>query len=133
MGNLTKNQQKREIMKANVEQAKQSTLDDLSFQFKIIKKNKENKPSKKITINRILVATKEDELELKIEFSLQPAKASFSKINLDLYFQDQLLNSTPLRIAQSSLMGDCLEYPHFLDMKGIKAGSYLIRVEMYEP
>ena len=29
-------------------------------------------------------------------------------------------------------MGDCLEYPHFLDMKGIQADSYLIRVEMYE-
>ena len=100
MVNLSKNQQKREIMKVNVEQAKQSTLDDLSFQFNIPKKNEENKPAKTITINRILVATKEDELELKIEFSLQPSKASFSKINLDLYFQDQLLNSTPLRISK---------------------------------
>ncbi len=132
MVKLSKNQKKREIMKSNVEQAKQSKLDDLSFQFNIIKKNEENKPAKKITINRILVTTKEDELELKIEFSLQPAKASFSKINLDLYFQDQLLNSTLLRISQSSLMGDCLEYPHFLDMKGIEVGNYLIRVEMYE-
>jgi hypothetical protein len=29
-------------------------------------------------------------------------------------------------------MGDSLEFPQFLDMNGIGAGDYLIRVEMYE-
>jgi len=133
MGKLSKNQQKREIMAVDVEQAKQATLDDLSFQFNINRTKQAIKPKKAIVINNIADTTKEDELALKIEFSLIPSKASFSKINLDLYFQEQLINSTTLHITQSSLLGDRLEYPQFLDMKGIAAGEYLIRIEMYEP
>jgi hypothetical protein len=133
MGNLTKNQQKREIMKVQVEQAKQSTLDSLSFQFNITRSIEANKPTKAIIINRIADTTKEDELALKVEFSLLPSKASFSKINLDLYFQENLLNSTSLIIPQSQLLNDNFEFPQVLEMKGIVAGEYLIRVEMYEP
>jgi hypothetical protein len=133
MGKLSKNQQKREIMKVDVKQAKQSTLEDLAFQFNINRTKEAIKPTKAIVINRIENTTKEDELALKVEFSLLPSKASFSKINLDLYFQEQLLNSTTLRIPQSSLINDSLEFPQILDMKGIGEGNYLIRVEMYEP
>ena len=114
MGNFTKNQQKREIMKVNVKQAKQSTLEDLSFQFNIDRTKEAIKPTKAIVINRISDTTKEDELALKVEFSLLPSKASFSKINLDLYFQEHLLNSTPLSIPQSSLLDDTLEFPLIL-------------------
>jgi hypothetical protein len=119
-------------MKVNVKQAKQSTLENLSFQFNINRSKEPTKPTKAIVINRVADATKEDELELKVEFTLLPSKASFSKINLDLYFQDHLLNSTSLSIPQSSLLNDRFEYPQILDMKGIDAGSYLFRVEMYE-
>ena len=133
MGKLSKNQQKREIVAVDVKRAKQSTLEDLSFQFNINRAKEANKPTKTIVINNIADTTKEDELALKVEFSLIPSKVSFSKINLDLYFQEQLINSTPLYISQSSLLGDSLEFPQFLDMKGIGAGNYLIRVEMYEP
>jgi hypothetical protein len=132
LANLTKNQRKREIMKVDVKQAKQSTLDDLSFQFNIDRNKEAVKPSKAIVINRISEATKEDELALKVEFTLLPSKVSFSKINLDLYFHEQLLNSTPLCIPQSALLNDSFEYSLILDMKGIVAGSYLFRVEMYE-
>ena len=132
MGNLTRNQKKREIMKAEVKQAKQSTLEDLSFQFNINRSKEATSPTKAIVINRITDETKEDELELKIEFTLLPSKASFSKINLDLYFHEQLLNSTPLCIPQSSLLNDSFEYSLILDMKGIAEGSYQFRVEMYE-
>ena len=132
MDKLSKNQQKREIMAVDVEQANQSTLDDLSFQFNINRTKQAIKPKKAIMINNIADTTKEDELALKIEFSLIPSKASFSKINLDLYFQEQLINSIPLHITQSSLLGESLEFPQFFDMKGIAAGEYLIRVEMYE-
>jgi len=133
MGNLIKNQRKREIMKADVKKAKQSTLEDLSFQFNITRTREAIKPAKEIIINRIADTTKEDELALEVEFSLLPSKASFSKINLDLYFQGQLLNSTTLIIPQSALLSDSYEFPQILDMKGIGAGNYLIRVEMYEP
>ncbi len=133
MVKLSKNQQKREIIAADVKQAKQSTLGDLSFQFNIERTKEAIKPSKAIVINRIVDTTKEDELALKVEFSLLPSPASFSKVNLDLYFQEQLLNSIPLCIPQSALLGDTLEYPLPLDMKGIAEGNYLIRIEMYEP
>jgi len=132
MVKLSKNQQKREMVAVDVKRAKQSTLKDLAFQFNINKAKEAIKPTKTIVINRIVETTKEDELTLKIEFSLLPSKASFSKLCLDLYFEEQLVNSTPLSI-QSSLLGDSLEFPHFLDMKGIAEGAYLIRVEMYEP
>jgi hypothetical protein len=133
MGKLSKNQQKREIMKVEVKQAKQSTLEDLSFQFNINRSKEATTPTKAIVINRIVDETKEDELALKVEFTLLPSKASFSKINLDLYFQGQLLNSTTLIIPQSALLSDSYEFPQMLYMKGIGAGNYLIRVEMYEP
>jgi hypothetical protein len=132
MNKLSKNQRKREIIAADVKHNKQSTLEDLSFQFNIERAKEAIKPTKAIVINRIVDTTKEDELTLKIEFSLLPSKASFSRLCLDLYFEEQLVNSTTLSI-QSSLLGDSLEFPQFLDMKGIVAGEYLIRVEMYEP
>jgi hypothetical protein len=133
MGNFTKNQQRREMMKANVERAKQLTLDDMSFQFNVARTEDTIKPSKAIIINRICEATKEDELELKVDFSLLPSKVSFSKVNLDLYFQGTLLKSASLIIPQSQLLNDNFEYPRILEMKGVAAGEYLIRVEMYEP
>ncbi len=133
MGNFTKNQQRREIMKVNVERAKQSTLDDVSFQFNIERTKDVIKPSKAILINQITDVTKEDELLLKVEFSLLPSKKSFSKINLDLYFQEQMLHSTTISIPQSTLLNDTSEFPQILDMKGVGAGEYQVRVEMYEP
>jgi hypothetical protein len=133
MNKLSKNQQKREIIAADVKHAKQSTLEDLSFQFNIERANEAVKPAKAIVINRIVDTTKEDELALEIEFSLLPSKVSFSKVNLDLYFQEDLINSTPLIIPQSQLLNVDFAIPRVLEMKGIVAGEYLIRVEMYEP
>ena len=120
-------------MKANVERAKQSTLDNMSFQFNVTREKDTVKPSKAIIINRISDTTREDELELRIDFSLLPSKVSFSKINLDLYFQENLLKSIALHITPSALLGDNLEYPLALDMKGIVEDNYLIRIEMFEP
>ena len=132
MVNLTKNQQKRELMKADVNQSKQSTLDDLSFQFNITKSEETFKPAKEIVVDNISYTIKEDELALKVEFSLLPSKTSFSKINLDLYFEEQLINSTTLCIPQTALLSSNLEFSQILYMKGIAEGNYLLRVEMYE-
>ncbi len=128
MVNLTKNQQKREIMKVDVEQAKQSTLDNLSFQFNTGRSKEIVKPVKAIVINRIFDSIKEDELLFKVEFRLLPSKVSFSKVNLDLFFQEYLLNSTTIGIPQSTLLNDTSEYQLVLDMKGIGKGEYLFRV-----
>ena len=133
MGKLSKNQQKRGIEAVDVKHARQSTLGDLSFQFNIERTKESIKPTKAIVISRVADTIKEDELELKVEFSLLPSKVSFSKINLDLYFQENLINSTSFVIPQSQLLNNNFEVPQVLEMKGIVAGEYLIRVEMYEP
>jgi hypothetical protein len=133
MGNFTKSQQRREKMKVDFNLAKQSKLDDLSFQFNTTRSKEAVKSSKAIVITCITDIIKEDELALKIEFSLLPSKVLFSKISLDLYFQEQLIDSTSLHIYPSLLLGGSLEFPQFLDMKGITTGNYQIRVEMYEP
>ncbi|HUK85671.1 MAG TPA: hypothetical protein VLU95_07400 [Candidatus Acidoferrum sp.] len=119
-------------MKAEVSQSKQSTIDDLSFQFNIDRDRESSRPTKAIIINQITNKIEETELVLKVEFSLKPSNTAFSKINLDLYFEEQLIKSTPICIPQSNLLCDSLEFPLFVDMRGIVAGSYLVRVEMYE-
>ena len=133
MVRLSKNQQKREIISVDVKQMKQSTLEDLSFQFNINRNKESIKSTKEIVINSVSETTKEDELAFKVEFSLLPSKASFSKVNLDLYFQEHLLNSTAISIPQSNLLNDTFEFLVIVDMKGIGAEEYLFRVEMYEP
>ena len=133
MGKLSKNQQKREIMAVDVKQAKQSTLEDLSFQFNINRNKESIKSTKEIVINSVSETTREDELAFKVEFRLLPSKVSFSKVNLDLYFQEHLLNSTTISIPQSTRLNDTFEFLLILDMKGIGPEEYLFRVEMYEP
>jgi hypothetical protein len=133
MSKLSNNQRKREIVAVDVKRAKQSTLDDLSFQFNINRAQEAIKPKKEIVINKISDTTQKDELELKVEFSLMPSKKLFSKINLDLFFQEHLINSTTISIPQSTLLNDISEFPLILDMKGVVAGKYPFRVEMYEP
>jgi hypothetical protein len=107
-------------------------LDDLSFQFNIQKPNLENKTAKEIVVSNISDVINEDELALNIEFTLLPSKLAFSKINLDIYFENQLLKSIILGIPQSSLLNDIFDFPIVLDMRGISAAKYLVRVEMFE-
>ncbi len=56
-------------MKAAVKQAKQSTLDNLSFQFNTNRSKEATTPTKTIVINSIADTTKENELALTVEFS----------------------------------------------------------------
>ena len=132
MVRLSKNQQKREIISVDVKQMKQSTLEDLSFQLNINRNKESIKSKKEIVINSVSETTREDELVFNVEFSLLPSKASFSKVNLDLYFQEHLLQSTTISIPQSILLNDVFEFLLIMDMKGIGAEEYLFRVEMYE-
>ena len=53
MGKLSKNQLKRELMAVDVKQAKQSTLEDLSFQFNTSRSIETITPTKAIVINKI--------------------------------------------------------------------------------
>ncbi len=133
MVRFTRIQQKREKVKAEVKLSKQSRLDDVYCQLNVVR-NEPVEPIKEIIISALDTVSKEnEELALRTEFKLVPSKASFNKISLDLFFEDHLLKSSTLAIPQSMLLGDSLEYPLALDMKGIVEGNYLVRVEMYEP
>jgi arsenate reductase-like glutaredoxin family protein len=109
---------------------KQLTLDNLP----IIYPKESNNPlmQKQIIIVEIPIIITEDELALRVWFRLYPSKTAFSKLNLDLWFDNQQISSRLIRIPQGPLSADELELPLVLDMKGISAGAYLIRVEMYE-
>lgn len=126
-------QRQSEKTKAKSKMGKQSVLVDPYFNLGTSKSNKSDKPKKEIIIQDFDSVSKEYEVALKIAFKLLPTKASFSKVNLDLYFEHQLLNSTTLGIPQGALTTDSFEFPQALDMKGIAQGSYSIRIEMYEP
>jgi hypothetical protein len=91
-----------------------------------------NKPKKLIAITDIGFVTKEDELALRIEFGLFPSKKLFSKIRTELFFDGQKLRSVSIMIPQTPLASDDFELTTVFDMKGITAGSHVIRVEMYE-
>lgn len=115
-----------------LKRSKQSTLDNLAYHFDIQKTKGKDKPKKTIIINGIEHVIKENELDLRIGFSLLPSKTSFSKIIIDLYFQNNLLNSTSLSIPESLLLNDSFEHSLVLEMSGIREGDYVIRAELYE-
>ena len=131
MANEKKTQQER---KAEEQQKhfKQPTIDSLAYQFDIQKSTNKEKPKKTIVITAITHDSKENELGVKIWFDLLPSKASFSKIIIDLFFQDHLLNSATLSIPQSLLLNNSFEHSLVLDMSGIREGDYIIRIEIYE-
>jgi hypothetical protein len=113
--------------------SKQTTLDNLPE----APKNESietfvNNPKKQIVITEIGFVTKENELALRIEFGLFPSKKFFSKMRADLFFDGQKLRSVSIMIPQSPLARDDFKLNPVLDMKGITAGSHVIRVEMFE-
>jgi hypothetical protein len=119
-------------MTKNLKPSKQLTLDNLPNVEKESNVLSSNTPEKIIVITEISTTTKEDELALKIAFKLIPSKTAFSKVQLDLYFNDQQINSKTIRIIQGSLAKDDFEITPTLDMRGIPAGTYALKVEMYE-
>ena len=122
---------KTKISPKNLKVYKQLTLDNLPNLP--IREFDKTIQQKQITIIEIQQTIKEDELDLKIGFKMYPSKAAFSKLKLDLWFDNQQISSGLIRIPQGPLSADELELPLVLDMKGIGAGAYLIRAEMYEP
>ncbi len=117
----------------NLKTPKQLTLDSLpNAPTKELSKLTKPIHEKQIIITEIGAITREDELALKVGFKLVPSKAAFSKVKSDLWFGNQQISSVLIRIPQGPLAGDEFELTPVLDMKGIAAGSYTIRVEMYE-
>jgi hypothetical protein len=117
----------------NLKTSTQLTLDSLQ-NVPIKESNKATKPiqEKQIIITEISAITREDELALKVGFKLLPSKTAFSKVKSNLCFNNHQISSVLIRIPQGPLAGDEFELTPVLGMKGITAGSYTIRVEMYE-
>jgi hypothetical protein len=121
-------------MTQNTKASKQQTLDrkydrtDNDAKKEVI----QQKTEKQIVITEISTTTKVDELSLKVDFRLVPSRTAFSKVHFVLWFDNQQIRSVSIRIPQGSLAADEFELTPVLDMKGIPAGSYTIKVEMYE-
>jgi hypothetical protein len=116
-------------VKAHVVQSKQFTLEQ---QYPSKPASGAQKPKKSIIIDEVASSVKEDELKINVCFSLYPSRVHFSKIHLNLFFQNQLLTSVIISVPQGSLATDSFEFPSVLDMKGVAEGQYLVRVEMFE-
>jgi hypothetical protein len=89
-------------------------------------------PEKRIDITQIEASTGIDEVTLRVGFRLFPSKASFSKVQATLWFDNQKLDSMSIRIPQGPLAVNEFELTPTLDMKGIPAGLHGVKVEMYE-
>ncbi|XHH08420.1 MAG: hypothetical protein ACFCUE_12740 [Candidatus Bathyarchaeia archaeon] len=112
--------------------AKQLTLDSLNAAS--TKQDTNPKPAikKQIQIIQMETAIGIDELNLKIGFKLEPSRLAFSKVGADLFFEDTHVSSVLIRVLQGPLATDESEYAWLLDTKGIPAGIYRLKVEMYE-
>jgi len=120
-------------MTQNTKVSKQQTLDHkYGNSGKHASKDVQQKNEKQIVITEISTTPKVDELSLKVGFRLVPSKTAFSKVHFVLWFDNQQIRSVSIRIPQGSLAADEVELTPVLDMKGIPAGSYTIKVEMYE-
>ena len=124
-----KKQQLKDKTIADIKKTKQYTFDTLP----------EPKPhpaisktEKSILIAQLEYTIKENVLELSITFSLLPSQNHFSNLTLELFFDDNKLNSYLISIPPSQLLSNELEFPISLDMKGICPGPHTIKVEMFE-
>ena len=125
--------EKAKISEAHRKQSKQTTLDNVQYDArKASAKTAEPQLKKQIVITGIGSAAKEDVLELKVGFSLFPSGAFFSKIITELYFNGQKMHTSPIRILQGPLANQDFELKRVLNMKGINAGTHVIKIEMFE-
>ncbi len=92
----------------NIKPSKQLTLDKL---LAVTKEStiaaKVNK--KQIVITEISTSTKVDEITLNVAFKLVPSKTAFSKVQFDLWFNNQQISSGSIRILQGPLADDKFE------------------------
>jgi hypothetical protein len=122
---------RRHIEKATVDvkRNKQYTLDSLPEPKT---QQKSSKLEKAIVVAQLAYTIKDNVLELSIAFRLLPSQNHFSNLTLELYFDDNKLNSYLISIPPSQLLSNELEFPITLDMKGICPGPHTIKVEMFE-
>lgn len=121
-------QRLKEKTKVDIKRAKQATFDNLP---KTAETPKAPKPQKSISL-QLSHTIKEAELELKVNFRLMPSRMHFSNLQLNLFFDNDKVNSYLIAIPPSRLLSDELEYPITLDMTGIPKGEHVIKVDLAE-
>jgi len=124
-----KKQRLRDITLVDISQSKQSTFD--KFPEQKVTESASN-TVKSIEIAQLSHRIKESELELSIAFRLLPSKNAFSDLMLELYFDNNKLQSYQVSVPPSQLLGNELEFPIALDMNGICPGEHTVKVEIYE-
>jgi hypothetical protein len=122
-----KKQRLREKTQVDINKAKQATFDNLPK----TQETHESKPQKSILLH-LSHTIKECELNLSINFQLLPSRMHFSNLQLDLYFDNNKVNSYQISIPPSRLLSDELEFPIALDMTGICQGEHIIKVDLAE-
>ena len=126
---MTNKERLREKTLADVNRARQSTFDKLpepkAPKFASIS-------NKAIEIAQLQYNIKQNELELSIVFLLLPSKNSFSNLMLDLYFDNEKLQTYTVSIPPTQLLSDELEFPVTLDLQGICPGQHTVKVEIFE-
>jgi hypothetical protein len=129
----SKSQRLREKMQTDVKYSKQTTLGGASEKSKAESvKAVMKKIEKCIEIGEISTSAREDELVLKVTFSLVPSRTFFSRVTSDLYFDGEKIDALRLQILQGPLATDEFEFSAVLDLTGITAGKHILRAEMYE-
>jgi hypothetical protein len=121
-------QRLREKTKVDINRAKQATFDNLP---KTTETPRAPKPQKSISL-QLSHILKEAELELKVNFHLMPSRMHFSNLVLDLFFDNNKVNSYLIAIPPSRLLSDELEFPITMDMTGISPGEHVIKVDLDE-
>ncbi|MDR0493163.1 MAG: hypothetical protein LBH74_05965 [Nitrososphaerota archaeon] len=125
-----KKQRLREKTQADVKKSKQTTFDRLPKQKST---HPIKNPEKQILIAQLKHTIKEEELELLVIFQLLPTQKVFSNVMLEIFFDDNKLNTYLINIPPSQLLSNELEFPIKMDMKNIQPGEHAIKVEMTEP
>lgn len=122
-----KKQRLREKTQVDINKAKQATFDNLPK----TPQTHESKPQKTILLH-LSHTIEECELNLSINFQLLPSRMHFSNLQLDLYFDNNKVNSYQIAIPPSRLLSDELEFPIALDMTGICQGEHVVKVDLAE-
>ena len=114
------------------EPGKQLTMDNLPSE--IIHKKEIVKQKRQIAIDSIglKLDLKRDELTLKVDFSLFPSKGSFSKLKADLWFDNKKVKTVLFDILHAFGNTDDFSLRATLDSSGVKPGSHIVKVAIYE-
>ena len=109
-------------------QAKQVKLDSYPSETQ----TKPSPEKKQIVITDFDSTLVWDDLILEVGFKLTPSKLVFSKVNVDLWFNQKRTKSFLFDILHSFDSTNEFELKVTLSLRGLQSGTFPVKVEMYE-